>query len=504
MKKVLILIAVLLIAAYIIPASGSNETGAESVFDINFGRVSTEVTPVYDPIPADTSMKVKVNAKAAVLMDAGTGRILMAMNPDQQLYPASVTKIMSMLLVCEALSQGKISLSDKVTTSEEAAKKGGSQIWLEPGEVMTVEELFKAMAIYSANDACAALGEYVAGSDTAFVNLMNQKAGLLGMKRTHFENSTGLDDTTKSHQTSARDVAIMSRELLKYEDIVTKYTTTWMDSLRGGKTELVNTNRLVRTYKGITGLKTGTTAKAGYCVSATAKRDGLHLIAVVMGSDNSNDRFNGARAMLDWGFANYESVVPKIDMKQITKVRVLHGVEQELSPQLPEIGSVLVTKGKSKEITQKVTMATDIEAPVEKGQVVGTVEFFLGKEKLGEYKLTAPENIKKMNLWDALIKLFECLKKTDKDESKAELEKAKEKGTEKKKEKVTEAVTEETTEKSKKKEKATEEATEKSKGKKKATEATTEKAKSKEKATEKATEKAKSKEKATEATTAKR
>ncbi|NLX78577.1 MAG: D-alanyl-D-alanine carboxypeptidase [Clostridiales bacterium] len=452
MKKVLVLIAVLLIAAYIIPASG-NIPNSEGVFDINFGRISAEAAPVYDPIPADTSMKVNVNAKAAVLMDAGTGKILMAMNPDQQLYPASVTKIMSMLLVCEALSEGKISLSDKVTCSEEAAKKGGSQIWLEPGEVMTVEELFKAMVIYSANDACTALAELIAGSEAAFVNLMNQKAGMLGMTRTHFENCTGLDDTTTSHQTSARDVAIMSRELLKYEDIFIKYTTTWMDSLRGGKTELVNTNRLVRTYKGITGLKTGTTAKAGHCVSATAKRDGLHLIAVVMGSNNSNDRFNGARAMLDWGFANYESVIPEVDKTQITKVKVLHGVEQEFYPHIPEISPVLVAKGKSKDITQKVTLATDIEAPVEKGQVVGTIEFFLGKEKLGEYKLTAPEDIKKMNLWDAILKLFGCFKKTEKD-VKIE-DRAKEKVTESVTEKATEAETEKKKEeKSKKKESA--------------------------------------------------
>lgn len=256
---------------------------------------------------ADEPMPVTVKAKAAVLMDVDSGKVLMSMNADEKLYPASVTKIMTLLLVTEALDSGKISLSDTVTASASAASKGGSQIWLKEGEQMTVDDLLKATAVYSANDACTALGELLAGSDEAFTAMINERAGQLGMKNTHFDNCTGLDDTTTTHLTTAMDVAIMSRELLKHERIM-NYTTIWMDSLRGGATELVNTNKLVRFYKGTTGLKTGTTAKAGCCVSASAKRGNTHLIAVVMGSQTSDDRFNGAKAMLNWGFANYSTV----------------------------------------------------------------------------------------------------------------------------------------------------------------------------------------------------
>lgn len=254
-------------------------------------------------------MEVEVKAKASVLMDAATGTVLMSQNPHEKLYPASVTKIMTLLLVAEAIESGKIQMTDVVTASTNASKKGGSQIWLKEGEQMTVDDLIKATAVASANDACTALGEYLAGSDEAFVKMMNERAKALSMNDTNFENCTGLDDTAENHVTSAYDIAIMSRELLKYEKILT-YTTIWMDSLRGGKTELVNTNKLIRFYDGATGLKTGTTSKAGCCVSATAKRDGLHLIAVVLGSANSDDRFGGARAMLNWGFANYAVTTP--------------------------------------------------------------------------------------------------------------------------------------------------------------------------------------------------
>ncbi|HAQ63275.1 MAG TPA: D-alanyl-D-alanine carboxypeptidase, partial [Ruminococcaceae bacterium] len=269
-------------------------------------------------------MQVEVRAKSALLMEASTGRVLMAQNADERLYPASVTKIMSMLLVVEALENGKIQLTDVVTASANASKKGGSQIWLKDGEQMTVDELLKATAVASANDACTALGEYIAGSDDAFVKLMNDRAKQLGMNNTNFDNCTGLDDTADSHYTTAYDIALMSRELLKH-DLIRNYSTVWMDTLRNGETQLVNTNKLIKSYDGATGLKTGTTSKAGCCVSASAERDGLELIAVVMGSDNSNDRFNSARAMLDWGFANYSAVTLSADASLITDVNVING-----------------------------------------------------------------------------------------------------------------------------------------------------------------------------------
>lgn len=341
---------------------------------------------------SEKSMPVEIKAKAAVLMDASTGKVLMKYNENEKLYPASVTKIMPLLLVCEAIDEGRVSLGDVVTVSGSASSKGGSQIWLKEGEQMTVDELLKATAVYSANDACTALGEYIAGSDEAFVNLLNKRASQLGMTNTHFENCTGLDDTTESHLTTALDVAVMSRELLKH-DLITNYTTIWMDSLRNGQTELVNTNKLVRFYEGTTGLKTGTTSKAGCCVSASAMRNGTHLIAVVMGSENSSDRFETAKAMLNWGFANYTTVTPVIDKNLIPDVGVINGVTEKITPKIPEAKPVLIEKGREGDITQTVDLAVDVAAPVENGQVLGTVTFRLGDEEIGVYNLTSPDSV---------------------------------------------------------------------------------------------------------------
>lgn len=357
---------------------------------------------------ADETMPVTVKAKAAVLMDADTGKVLMSMNPDQKLYPASVTKIMTLLLVTEALDSGKISLTDTVTASATAVSKGGSQIWLKEGEQMTVDELLKATAVYSANDACTALGEFLAGSDEAFTAMINERAAQLGMTNTHFDNCTGLDDTTTTHLTTAMDVAIMSRELLKHERI-TDYTTIWMDSLRNGATELVNTNKLVRFYQGTTGLKTGTTSKAGCCVSASAKRDNTHLIAVVMGSSTSDERFGGAKAMLNWGFANYSTVTPKIDPALITDVKVIGGVVDSIHPTLPETASVLVKKGEESRIKTDVELALDVKAPVEKGQVLGKVVLTLGDETVGEYNIVSEQAVRALTFKDVFLRLLASL-----------------------------------------------------------------------------------------------
>jgi D-alanyl-D-alanine carboxypeptidase (penicillin-binding protein 5/6) len=247
----------------------------------------------------------EVKAKSAVLMDVNTGTVLLQQNKDERLAPASVTKIMTLLLVFEALDSEKIKLTDMVTVSENAASMGGSQIFLEVGESMSVDDMIKSVVVASANDAAVALAEFVGGSESAFVKMMNDRAAELGMTNTNFENATGLDDDTKNHLTTAYDIALMSRELLKH-DKITEYTTIWMDTVRNGEFGLSNTNRLVRFYKGITGLKTGSTDKAGFCISASAKRDNLHLIAVIMGSESSSIRNAEAAKLLDYGFANYD------------------------------------------------------------------------------------------------------------------------------------------------------------------------------------------------------
>lgn len=357
---------------------------------------------------AEEAPPVEIKAKAAVLMDADTGKILIKHNENEKLYPASVTKIMPLLLVVEAIDSGRLSLDDVVTVTASAASKGGSQIWLKEGEQMTVDDLLKATVVYSANDACTALGEHLAGSDEAFVEMLNARAKELGMTNTNFENCTGLDDTTENHLTTALDVAIMSRELLKHEMIV-NYTTIWMDSLRNGETELVNTNKLVRFYEGTTGLKTGTTAKAGCCISASAKRNGTHLIAVVMGSENSTDRFETAKAMLNWGFANYASVSPEIDPSLIPDVNVINGVTEKITPVIPKPDAFLIKKGAESNIKQSIDLALDVAAPVEKGQVLGTVAFTLDGETLGKYNLTAPDSVKELTFSIVLKRIVSAI-----------------------------------------------------------------------------------------------
>ncbi len=353
----------------------------------------------------------EIKAKSAVLMDADSGKVLLALNENEAVYPASVTKIMSLLLVCEAIDSGKIALGDSVIISETAASRGGSQIWLEPGETMTVNDLLKATAVYSANDACTALGEHVAGSDEAFVQMMNEKASELGMTNTIFENCTGLDDTATNHLTTAYDVALMSQALLQYP-FITDYTTIWMDTLRGGETEIVNTNKLIRFYNGATGLKTGTTEKAGCCVSASATRNGLNLIAVVMGSDNSSDRFESAKSMLNWGFANYENYTPVLDDSLITEVAVLHGKERSIRPVFAEdIKGVLLKKGTSDSVTQKVELVSEIEAPVEKGQQLGTLTVFAADEVIAQIPLVAEEEVEKLGFFSSLWLYFRSLGK---------------------------------------------------------------------------------------------
>ncbi len=346
-------------------------------------------------------MPVEIASESAILMDADSGQILAAQNEDKKLYPASVTKIMSILLVAEAIDSGKISFDTEVVASADACEKGGSQIWLEPGEIMTVDELLRATVIGSANDATTALAELIAGSEGAFVTTMNDRAIELGMNNTYFENCSGLDDTAENHLTTAKDIAIMSRELLKHKWI-TEYTTVWMDTLRNGETELTNTNKLIRFYEGATGLKTGTTSKAGSCLSASANRNNTHLIAVVMGAPTSNDRFNDAKALLNWGFANYTNVTLEVDSSLIVPVNVKRSTTTEIYPDVPKGVSALVPMSGKEKINQKVTLAVDVEAPVQKGQVLGKVEFFANNELVGTVNLTSPNEIPKMGFVSAL------------------------------------------------------------------------------------------------------
>lgn len=358
-----------------------------------------------------TDTGITVNAQSALLMDATTGQVLFAANEHKRLYPASVTKIMPLLLVMEALDEGRISLTDTVTASPVAASKGGSQIWLKEGEQMTVDELLRATAIASANDACTALGEHLCGSEEAFVSRMNERAAELNMKNTHFVNCSGLDDDTTEHLTTAYDIALMSRQLLSHERIRT-YTTVWTDTLRDGATELTNTNRLVRFYNGTTGLKTGTTSKAGYCLSASAERDGLHLIAVVLGAQTSEDRFEGAKALLNYGFANYETVTPSLEKVTIPEIEVIRGICDKLTPYVSDVLPVTIEKGEKEKIEFFTEISRSLQAPVEKNQHIGTVTAKIGDRVIGKYKLLVKAEVRKITLYDYILAFLKSLTKT--------------------------------------------------------------------------------------------
>ena len=361
--------------------------------------ISDEVIPT----AADVA---DIPAKSALLMDASSGRILFEKNADEPMAPASITKIMTLLLVFEAMEEGKLSYSDMVTCSENANSMGGTQIWLEVGEQMSAEDLIKATAINSANDAAMALAEHVGGSEIAFVEMMNQRAKDLGMTNTHFVNPTGLD--ADGHVSTARDIALMSRELLKHQDII-KFSTVWMDSLRDGKTGLTNTNKLVRFYKGCTGLKTGTTDGAGSCLSASAQRNGLSLIAVSMGSATSDERFSSCRTMLDYGFSAFEQFTPEILPEDLTPVTIIKGVnkEAELSFHIPE--SLLIPKGRSGDIEKTITLQSNVEAPVLQGQKVGEAHFTLDGETICKISIAAAKEVQKMTFSNAFQILLKNL-----------------------------------------------------------------------------------------------
>lgn len=349
-------------------------------------------------VGADPST-LEIKALSYILVEASSGRVLVEHNAKERMSPASITKIMSLLLVMEALEEGKITLEDTITCSEHANSMGGTQIWFKVGETMTVHELLKAVVVSSANDATVALAEHVAGSEEGFVKLMNDRAKQLGMNDTTFTNATGFDD--ENHKTTAFDIALMSRELLKHEKIF-EYTSIWMDSLRNGETQLVNTNKLIRFYKGANGLKTGTTVGAGYCLAATALRDGMQLIAVNLGSSTTDDRFFSARKLLDYGFANYEVTKPEISIEDLTPVKISRGVLREVPCEVDANQKILLEKGEKSQITQEIVVEDSLKAPVEKGQQIGKVVLKLGEKTVGECPILAAESVERMTILKSL------------------------------------------------------------------------------------------------------
>lgn len=349
---------------------------------------------------------VEVAGKSAVLMDAATGTVLLEQNAHEPLAPASVTKIMTMLLIMEAVDDGRIALTDTVTASEAAAAKGGSQVYLKVGETMSVEDMLKSIAVSSANDCACAMAEHIAGSEAAFVEKMNEKAADLGMTDTHFVNCTGLDDSPEaaSHRTSAMDIAIMSRQLLTAHPDIRNYTTIWMDTIRNGSFGLSNTNKLIRFYPGATGLKTGYTSGAGYCLSATAQREGMELIAVVMGAETSQKRNASCKQLLDYGFANYALISP--ELTEAEEVSVKLGTAASVAPILGESGQLLVEKSQKNQITTEISTEAFLTAPVSRGQRLGTLTVKAGEQILRQIPLVAAQAIPRLTYGQLFLRVL--------------------------------------------------------------------------------------------------
>ena len=350
------------------------------------------------------AVDLQLAAPSAVLMDLATGTVLYEVNAHQPMAPASVTKVMTLLLIMEAIDSGKIGWQDMVTASEAAAAKGGSQVYLKVGETMSVEEMVKSIAVSSANDCACAMAEYIAGSEAGFVERMNQRAQELGMENTHFVNCTGLDDdpSAAEHLTTAYDIAVMSRELLLNHPDIKRFTTIWMDNVRNGSFGLSNTNKLVRFYEGTTGLKTGYTSSAGHCLSASAQRDGLELVAVVLHCASSADRFQSAKALLDYGFANY-ALVPVQDEAALPVVPVVLGAQEAVKPVISGPEQLLIAKEQKQSITRGVTLEPSVQAPVSQGQRLGTLTVRAGDEVLAEVPLVAETAVTRLTWKDLFL-----------------------------------------------------------------------------------------------------
>ena len=365
-----------------------------------FAASAESITPA-------TAADFDVPCAAAILMDEDSGTVLYEKNADDRRPIASITKVMTLLLTFEALEAGKIHLDDFVPVSEHAYHMGGSQIWLEPGEQMTLNDMLKAICISSANDAAVAVAEYVGGSEPAFAEMMNARAAELGMTNTHFANACGLDE--EGHLSTARDVALMSREMLLHHTEVRDYCSVWMDTLRGGATQLVNTNKLLKSYRGITGLKTGTTGKAGVCISASAERDGLRLIAVVLGSASGKERFQAASTLLDYGFSHFESVAAELPADAPQTLPVARGTAETVPLSYTAPGHYLMPKGEGGSLQAAVELPDTLTAPVAAGDRVGQVKILHNGSEIQSYPITAAQNVEALSFGYCFIQLAESL-----------------------------------------------------------------------------------------------
>ena len=368
--------------------------------------VQADAPAVLAAAPANSGLQLE--CRAAILMEPETGRVLYEKAPDERMPIASITKLMTLLLTFEAIRGGKLTLDTPVPVSEHAYHMGGSQIWLEPGEQFTLDEMLRAICVSSANDAAVAVAELVGGSEPAFVEQMNARAAALGMEQTAFRNACGLD--AEGHLSTARDVAVMSRTILNTCPEVLHYTGIWTDTLRGGQTQLVNTNKLLHRYEGITGLKTGTTGGAGICISASATRNGLSLIAVLLGAPSSADRFDAATTLLDYGFGAYEAApLSKLEVQPLqiaVKGSAAGSVPLDYTA-LP--GTVLVEKGTASALHTELTLPQELEAPVEQGQTVGKAAVYQGESLLEEYEVRAAADAPRMTVRDAVGLLWQSL-----------------------------------------------------------------------------------------------
>ena len=386
---------------YVWSSTASNTVSNEISNSIN-NEINNSILPTSSEISDDNSLNLE--SGAAILIDEFSGNVLYSHNAHEKLRPASVTKVMSLLLIMEALDGGRISLTDSVPCSENAHSMGGSQIWLDTTECLSVNDMIKSMCVVSANDCTVAMAEFIAGSEESFVQMMNAKAKELGMNDTTFENCHGIDED--GHVTSAYDIALMSRELLKNHPKIKDYTTIWMDSIREGKSQLVNTNKLIRNYKGATGLKTGSTSLALYNLSASATRDDLSLIAVIMKAPSTKVRFSEATKLLDYGFANYSCKSFGKKDNIVTSASVNKGINPEVNLVLENDANILLKKGSDSNIEQNLSLNENIQAPVHKGDILGKVTYTLNNEQLLEINLLANSDIEKNTLWNLTTNLY--------------------------------------------------------------------------------------------------
>ena len=409
-----ILSAILLIALIAVPAAYAEDNIKDAIEQENamteiFGEIDIadiDIEAFSDASEALAGAVPQITAPTAILVEASAGSVLYEKDADAKRSPASITKIMTELLIIEAVEAGAMSFDDEVTTSTRASSMGGSQVYLREGEVMTADDMFKAVVMNSANDASVALAEHLAGSEESFVSMMNARAAELGMTNTNFTNCSGLLESDE-HYSTARDIAIMSRELLEH-DIIREYATIWMDSLRNGETMLANTNRLVRYFEGTTGLKTGFTSTAGSCLAASAKRDGVEYISVTLGDASSKERFESARQLLSYAFATY-TVIPATADSVLLPIKVDLGEERYIQPAVLSDGGILITRAEANQVTKSVTIANQLLAPVSEGDEVGRLVVRVGDRVIADLPIVAVNSSARLDWGDIFAKFLSML-----------------------------------------------------------------------------------------------